>query len=372
MSFSFREIADAKGIKLVVEEGSTIIPENAFESRKDIYSVDFPDTLKTIEFEAFYNAGIETLELPSSTQEIGEGAFSMNNLNELKIENLTLSTLPNGAFGRNELTSVDLPETLQRIEESVFEMNKLKSINLPEPLEYIGWDAFRENQLETLRIPGNVRTIDLRAFEENQLTSVFIPNSVEIIKDHAFEDNLLSNVELPYHFKDNPPINAFDNDVTLTFRPESYKKPETSTEVKGTRKDDRLKGTINADYVIGKIGDDVIRGAKGDDVLIGGKGEDVLYGSKGDDYLNGSKQDDILYGQKGADVFQISKGLDIVKDFSIDQGDRIALDKEGKYTIIEHVDGVLIEASSKKQLLLEGADFDDLETAGIDLFVQPV
>ena len=94
--------------------------------------------------------------------------------------------------------------------------------------------------------------------------------------------------------------------------------------------------------------------------------------SKGNDYLDGSKGIDILIGGKGADVFQISKGVDLVKDFSIKQGDRIALDNKGKYTIIDDYDGVLVMASAKKQLFLEGADYDDVIAAGVDLFVQPI
>ena len=203
-------------------------------------------------------------------------------------------------------------------------------------------------------------------------------------------DNPPREVELPYHFKSDPPSDAFDADATLTFRPnpnidpnpdpnpqlgadpEDYEKPETSKEIKGTKRDDDLTGTRNDDYINGRKGDDALTGAKGNDVLNGSKGADILYGSKGDDYLDGSKQDDILHGQKGADVFQISKGRDIVKDFNIDQGDRIALDKKGQYRILDDADGVLVRASSKKQLLLEDANFNDIKDVGIDLFVQPI
>ena len=40
--------------------------------------------------------------------------------------------------------------------------------------------------------------------------------------------------------------------------------------------------------------------------------------------------------------------------------------------IYEDTDGVLIMASAKKQLLLDGVEFDDVVAAGNDLFVQPV
>jgi len=140
----------------------------------------------------------------------------------------------------------------------------------------------------------------------------------------------------------------------------------------GTMKDNNLAGTKSIDYLYGKKGDDTLTGMKGNDVLKGGDGRDVLIGSKGKDYLDGSTGFDVLIGGQGADVFQISKGTDLVEDFSINQSDRIALDKEGQYTIIDHPDGVLIMASPKKRLLLGGVDYDDVIAVGDDLFVQPV
>ena len=154
--------------------------------------------------------------------------------------------------------------------------------------------------------------------------------------------------------------------------PEDYVPPTTENNIVGTKKDDKLRGTDKSDSIDGLKGEDTLTGFKGDDVLQGGKSNDHLKGGKGDDYLDGSKGIDILKGGKGADVFQISKGVDLVEDFSIKQGDKIALLDNGKYSIIDDPDGVLIMASAKKQLFLEGVDYDDVIAAGIDLFVQPV
>ena len=156
--------------------------------------------------------------------------------------------------------------------------------------------------------------------------------------------------------------------------PEDYEPPATTNEITGTKRDDELKGTKNADLINGKKGDDTLKGQKGSDILKGGSGVDILTGSKGQDYLDGQKGMDVLKGGKGADVFQISKGIDIVEDFLIRQGDRIALGKKGRYTIIESDDGdgVLILASAKKQLFLQGVEYDDIIAVGVDIFVQPI
>ena len=79
-----------------------------------------------------------------------------------------------------------------------------------------------------------------------------------------------------------------------------------------------------------------------------------------------------MNGGKGADVFKISKGIDLVEDFSINQGDRIVLDKKDKYSIVDDAKGVLIMADSKKQLFLESVDYDEVIAVGVALFVQHV
>ena len=154
--------------------------------------------------------------------------------------------------------------------------------------------------------------------------------------------------------------------------PENYELPKTKNEIIGTKKDDILGGSKKSDYIDGRKGDDTLIGKKGDDLMVGGQGQDILMGGQKNDYLDGSKGFDSLIGGKGADVFQISKGVDLVEDFSIKQGDRIALDKKGKYSIIDDPDGVLIMASAKKQLFLDGVNYEDVIAAGIDLFVEPI
>ena len=189
---------------------------------------------------------------------------------------------------------------------------------------------------------------------------------------------------LPASFENNPPTAAFGSGVNFTYRdeiipqpeselePKDYKMPNTKKTIKGMNKYDNLKGTNKNDLITGKKGNDKLNGSSGSDVLKGNDGNDILKGAKGKDYLDGSNGKDVLVGGKGADVFQISKGTDIVEDFRIKQGDRIGLGAKGKYKIIDDTDWVLIKASSKNKLLLEGVTYDDVIAAGVELFVQPV
>ncbi len=70
--------------KFVIPEGVTAIGEGAFHERYDvdnspILTVELPSTLQTISSYAFYNAKIETINIPSSVNYIGHDAFTDRN-----------------------------------------------------------------------------------------------------------------------------------------------------------------------------------------------------------------------------------------------------------------------------------------------------
>ena len=96
--------------------------------------------------------------------------------------------------------------------------------------------------------------------------------------------------------------------------------------------------------LMGKQGNDIVNGNNGDDALFGSKGRDQLYGSNGDDYLSGGSSDDILGGGSGADIFALSAGDDLIIDFSLEDGDKIAL--QGK-----HIGEFIVEATSSGSLV---------------------
>ena len=158
--------------------------------------------------------------------------------------------------------------------------------------------------------------------------------------------------------------------------------------IKGTKKDDTLKGTKKNDYINGKKGDDIIKGRTGDDVLLGKKGFDRLLGKKGDDHLNGGGGNDVLKGGKGADTFKLSKGSDTIVDFSVVQGDKIAIPEEfiNSFEINGIIEELLViiddTLSDRKpvsavisvegygELLLSGVDQSFVEQNNADIFVR--
>ena len=115
----------------------------------------------------------------------------------------------------------------------------------------------------------------------------------------------------------------------LSFRGTEEEEPN---EITGSSSDDLLQGAGSLDVMKGGSGNDYLKAKDNNDILIGGSGNDSLYGGKdndeliggsGSDILGGGKGDDILVGGSNADTFKISKGNDLIRDFSIDQNDRI-------------------------------------------------
>lgn len=112
---------------------------------------------------------------------------------------------------------------------------------------------------------------------------------------------------------------------------------------------DRLHGEEGADWLFSGEGDDTVSGGEGDDLLLGGDDDDTMNGGSGDDLLCGGEGRDRLDGGAGHDIFRLGAkrgdgndvysggsgsdlfllaaefDRDVIQDFSIAQGDRLAI-----------------------------------------------
>ena len=100
-----------------------------------------------------------------------------------------------------ETTQIDMQSDPELKEVTIigkraFYKGSLTSIILPDNLERIGNDAFMYNELTNITIPNSVITIGAGAFYGNQLSSITIPNSVTTIGFGAFGINPLMNVTI--------------------------------------------------------------------------------------------------------------------------------------------------------------------------------
>lgn len=75
---------------------------------------------------------------------------------------------------------------------------------------------------------------------------------------------------------------------------------------------DDVCGREGNDWIFGNSGHDSLDGGLGDDTLLGGNGRDVLHGGDGDDWLFGGSDSDDLDGGDGRDLLYGGRGCDIL------------------------------------------------------------
>ena len=130
--------------------------------------------------------------------------FSFSDFTNLKHATLprTLVEIPQKAFFNCPLTTINLPDTVEKIDNYAFKGTSLSgSLYLPKSLKTIGVGAFDSLKLTgTLTIPDSVTTISNEAFNNNKFTKLVIGqnSSLTTIGNNAFRNNQISNaIALP-------------------------------------------------------------------------------------------------------------------------------------------------------------------------------
>ena len=110
---------------------------------------------------------------------------------EYNNKSYTVVGIGGSAFGRSEIESVIIPNTVTIIEPDAFyDCYALTSVTIPNSVTSIGEEAFSGcSSLTSIEIPNSVTSIGNNAFAGcSSLTSVTIPNSVTSIGNNAFRD----------------------------------------------------------------------------------------------------------------------------------------------------------------------------------------
>ncbi len=159
-NFSALDMRDAPDSVLITEFGAsscegleiyyalfkntvTSIGEFAFRNTKLKY-LSLPSSVKSIDQQAFsYCDLLTTAVLPDSITYLGPAAFYMDKkLSEVNIPK-GINTLQYSTFAYTAITSVEVPNSVTRIEDTVFKgCSQLKTITLPSSITYIGDGAF--------------------------------------------------------------------------------------------------------------------------------------------------------------------------------------------------------------------------------------
>ena len=188
----------------------TSIGEMAFYYCEAIDEVKIPNTIKTIQAYAFYNCGINTINLPDGLTEIHNDAFTLcSKLKKIRLpKNVTL--IQQNAFDRaaieeitigcksvlkmwsDNLTNVKkmtIESTVENVEEGAFKNLRLLNtlhVNSEKVGRWFGIDNIQS--LTTLSFGDNVKEIQKGAFVgATGITTLALPLSLECIGEEAFE-----------------------------------------------------------------------------------------------------------------------------------------------------------------------------------------
>lgn len=120
---------------------------------------------------------------------------------KLNVNNKILNVVDIDEFVFDEnktITSVCLPNTIQRIKECAFWNASLSNIILPSALQHIEDRAFSETLLEEISIPDSCKTIGNSCFSKcYRLSDVKLNNGLLNVGDYAFEGCDLHEIDIP-------------------------------------------------------------------------------------------------------------------------------------------------------------------------------
>ena len=161
------------GLNILIKEGSTLIPSNAFRGC----------------------SAINSLSVPESINVVGSGAFSNTNLKAIQFSNNLIFTIPEDMFfNSTSLSTIVLPPFIEEILTRALANTSITEITLPGNIVTIGDEAFIGcTNLREISITSAVRSIGDNAFTGcTCLKEIILPASINKIGNNAFERTIIT------------------------------------------------------------------------------------------------------------------------------------------------------------------------------------
>lgn len=188
---------------ILIQEGTKVIADAAFENCHKIDSITFPDSIEAIQDFAFWDcSSMQKVHLGANIKTIGFAAFSgCDELERFSLsDNNRYFSLENGILLNKERTKVIkcpdkktgvviLPESVQSINpHSFWWCQAISEVVIPESCSYIGESAFAYCcNLVNISLPETLKYIGARALSYTDISKINIPDGVVYIGPYAFE-----------------------------------------------------------------------------------------------------------------------------------------------------------------------------------------
>ena len=187
---TIRKMTNLKNID-ISETRVTKLPVGTFQKLKNLQKIILPNTIKSINEKAFYQSGLQSIEIPASVETIEGAAFkgctalttvSFEKGSQLKIIEGDLyydyRTEDYGAFANcTSLMSIEIPASVEKIRAGAFHnCTALTSVTFEQGSLLKTIQGFHINEdaygafsncivLTSIEIPANVETIEVAAFQ---------------------------------------------------------------------------------------------------------------------------------------------------------------------------------------------------------------
>lgn len=185
--------AGISNISYTIPTEVEIIYYNCFNYNEQLETVIMPETIKEIQYGAFYCCrNINGIKIPSSCEKIGQFAFYQTTIESIYIP-ACVKFLNSGALsGMNKLESISVSEnnSIYYSNNDILYSSKNKSLEL--------YPAQKQDIEFT--IPDGIVSIEMSAIENNRyLETISIPETVEYIGYNNFNSCInLKKVNMPY------------------------------------------------------------------------------------------------------------------------------------------------------------------------------
>lgn len=159
----------------------------------------FNENLTEIAPYAFYRSGLESIVIPEGVEKIGKYAFYSYNGRNLKSVTFpsTLKSIGTSAFEYCPLTEIDLPENLEHIGADAFAYTNITAVEIPPLMTRLSSGVFQHTQITSVHIPSNIKIIGSGVFEYCPITQITIDEGVEKIYNYPFAYAEVEELTIP-------------------------------------------------------------------------------------------------------------------------------------------------------------------------------